>query len=64
VSALPWEQQLILVFRHYSKRLLAEAAEDQGVSREHALSPQRTLCARGMMPARRGIRVRLRPSAQ
>jgi hypothetical protein len=40
VSAPPWEQQLILEFRHYSKRSLAEAAEDLGVSREHALSLQ------------------------
>ena len=46
VSALAREQQLILVFRYYSQRSLAEAAEDLGVSREHVLSCRRTLSAR------------------
>lgn len=50
VSALPWERQLILVFRYCSERSLAEAAEDLGVSREHALSLQEDACARCMMP--------------
>ena len=36
----PLERQLILVFRYCSERSLAEAAEDLGVSREHALSLQ------------------------
>jgi hypothetical protein len=36
----PWERQLILVFRYRSEHSLAEAAEDLGVSREHALSLQ------------------------
>jgi DNA-directed RNA polymerase specialized sigma subunit len=40
VSAPPWERQLILVFRYCSERSLAEAAEDLGVSREHALRLQ------------------------
>jgi hypothetical protein len=40
VSALPWERQLILVFRYCSERSLAEASEDLGVSGEHALSLQ------------------------
>ena len=46
VSALAREQQLILVFRYYSERSRAEAAEDLGVSREHVLSCRRTLSAR------------------